>query len=109
MAGTPLEAPRVAGRRQFRVRAVVLDQRSALLGVLLLEQAADRDVDLLGIAEESFAVRRRELERLDVAVPELERPRSERGDVVALEDVERHRHERALPQRATRVDADAAV
>src|SRR6185295_6975834 len=109
MASAPFEAPRVARRRQLGVRTSILDQGAALLRVSLVEKTADRNVDLLWIAEETFAVRGRELERLGIAVQELERARAERRDVVALEDVQGHRDERALRPRAAGIDVDTAV
>src|SRR4029077_13914830 len=95
-SGASLEAPGVARCRKLGLRAVVVDQSAALLRVALVQEARDRYVDLLRVAKESLAVCRGELERLDVAVEELERARPERGDVVPLKDVERHWNERAL-------------
>ena len=40
---------------------------------------------------------------------ELERPGSERRDVVAFEDIQGHRHERTLRPRTARVHVDAPV
>src|SRR5947209_17498283 len=39
MPGTTLEAPWVSRRRKLRVGAVVLDRPSALLGIILVQQA----------------------------------------------------------------------
>src|SRR5258706_12203053 len=108
-SGAALVAPGVAGLGQLRPRAIVADELAALLGVALVEHAADRDIELVRVAEESLAVRRRELERLGVTVQISERPRPHGGHVVALQQVERHRHERALRPRAAREDVDAAI
>ena len=109
MPSASLKPPGVTRRRQLRVGAAILDQCSALSRIVLLEEASDRDLDLLGVAEEPFAVGGRELERLGVAMQELERPRPKLRDVVALEDVQRHRHERPLRPRTARIHVNPAV
>ncbi len=107
--GTALERPGVARRGELGPRAVIADQLAPLVGVRLLEHAADRHVDLIGIAEEAFAVRARKLHRLGVSVQERQRARAERGDVVPLEEIQGHRHERTLRPRSACVHVDAAV
>src|SRR5437763_15702097 len=82
---------------------------TTLLGVRLLEHAADRDVDLIGIAEEALAVCGRELERPRIPMDELERTSTQRRDVVTLEEIPRHRHERTLRPRPAGVPVDAAI
>src|SRR5207244_4859071 len=82
---------------------------AALIRVALVEQPAYRDIDVVRVAEETFAVRGRELERLRVAVEEPERAGTERAEVVALEQVQGHRHERSLRPRPARVAVDAAI
>src|SRR5438552_18143013 len=89
--------------------ASIVDQPAADRRVALLEKSLDRDVDLLGGTEEALAVGGRELEGLDVAMEEVESPRPHPRDVIAFEQVQRHRDERALRPRTARVHVDAAV
>src|SRR5947208_16356514 len=76
-AAAALIRPRVAWRRQLRVGAVLADELAAAIGVVLVQEATDRNVDLIRVAEESFAIGGRELERLHVVVKERKRTRSE--------------------------------
>src|SRR5438094_12105 len=105
----PFEAPRVSRLGELGIGASKVDQPAAERRVAFLEKALDRDVDVLGIAKEALAVCGRELERLDVAMQELESPRPHPRDVEAFEQVQRHRHERALRPRTAGVHVDAAV
>src|SRR5207244_5187072 len=76
-AAAALIRPRVAWRRQLRVGAVLADELAAAIGVVLVQEATDRNVDLIRVAEESFAIGGRELERLHIVVKERKRTRSE--------------------------------
>src|SRR5206468_8444046 len=105
----PLEAPRVPRLGESWMSASLVDQPAADRRVALLEEALDRDVDLLGVAEKALAVSGRELEGLDVAMEEVESPRRHPRDVIAFEQVQRHRHQRALRPRTAGIHVDAAV
>jgi hypothetical protein len=108
-APTPAARPRVARRRELGPGTVVADERAPLLRVRLVHQTADRDVDLVRVAEEALAIGAGQLHRLGVAMQERQRAGAERRDVVALEQVEGHRHERALRPRAACIHIDPAI
>ena len=87
-----------------------VDARPLCLGVLLPEQALERDLHEVGIAQVGSAIREGELHRLGDDVEAGRATRPARAEIEALEDVEHlEQHDAARGRRRKRVDLDPPV